>query len=78
MVACQRADGTLRSFGNAQIAWRVRYFVRYAEMPCGEFPTVDEAYAYHMVVHDLDRDTDLNDGRRTEIRTAMFDGKVHC
>jgi hypothetical protein len=78
VVACERADGTLRAFEDASIAWRVRFFVRYSEMPCGEYPTVEESYTFHTVVHDLDRDHDLNGSQRAAIRTAMFDGKVRC
>jgi len=78
LVACQRANGTLKSFGNWKITWRVRYFVRYWEMPCGEFPTEQEGYVFHMVTNDLYADTDLDDTQRLAIRNAMFDGKVHC
>lgn len=77
-AACQRADGTIDSFQKQSINWRVRYFVRYSEMPCGEEPTVDEAYVFQMVVGDLDRDRDLKDSERTAIRTALFDSKVRC
>lgn len=78
VIACQRADGTLNSFVNQQIAWRVRYFVRYMQMPCGEMPTVQEGYAFHMVIDDLDADKDLNATQRDSIRYAMYDGKPHC
>jgi hypothetical protein len=77
-AACERADGTLRSFAERQIAWRVRYYVRYWEMPCGEFPTAQEAYVFHMVTGDLYRDADLNDAQRVEVRNAMFRGRVGC
>jgi hypothetical protein len=77
-VACQRANGTLGSFADPQITWRVRYFVRYWQMPCGEAPTVKEGYVFHMVTNDLYSDTDLTDGQRSAIRNAMFDGKVRC
>jgi hypothetical protein len=47
-------------------------------MPCGEMPTVKEAYVFHMVTDDLYNDTDLTDTQRIAIRNAMFDGKVDC
>ena len=78
LVACRRTNGTLDAFGEPQIAWRVRYFVRYERMPCGEAPTVQEAYVFHMVMDDLNSDGGLNDAQRSAIRTAMFDGPVHC
>ena len=78
LVACRRADGTLQSFTDPDITWRVRYFVRYWQMPCGEMPTVEEAYVFHMVTNDLYGDESLNDSQRLAIRTAMFDGTVHC
>lgn len=78
VATCQRANGTLQSFDDKQIAWRVRYFVRYDKMPCGEFPTRQEKYIFDMVTQDLYQDPDLNDGNRTDIRNAMFDGNVHC
>jgi hypothetical protein len=78
LVACQRADGTLRSFSDPSITWRVRYFVRYWQMPCGEAPTVDEGYVFHMVTGDLYSDAFLDDSARLAIRDAMFDGKVRC
>jgi hypothetical protein len=76
-VACRRADGTLQSFSNP-IGWRVRYFVRYQQMPCQEAPTVKEGYVFHMVTNDLYNDEDLNDAQRLAIRNSMFDGTVHC
>ncbi len=78
LVACKRANGTLESFANRNITWRVRYFVRYSEMPCNEAPTVEEAYVFHMVTTDLSDDADLNDSERSAIRSAMFDGKTRC
>lgn len=78
LVACQRANGTLGSFGNHQVTWRVRYFVRYMLMPCGDAPTVKEGYVFHMVINDLYGDGDLNDAQRLEVRNAMFDGKARC
>ncbi len=78
LTACQRADGTLRSFGNPRVAWRVRYFVRYWEMPCREAPTLEEGYVFHMVTNDLYDDSDLSDGQRITIRNALFDGPTHC
>jgi hypothetical protein len=77
-VACQRANGTLRSFLDCQVTWRVRYFVRFNQMPCDEAPTVEESYVFRMVTNDLDRDRDLNDAQRLAIRTTMFEGKVNC
>jgi hypothetical protein len=77
-VACRRADGTLQSFLDARIDWRVRYFVRYWQMPCGDMPTVEEAYVFHMVTRDLYRDRGLSDGERLEIRAAMFHGNERC
>ena len=77
-AACERADGTLRTFKNRAIDWRVRYFVRYWEMPCGEFPTVEEAYVFHVVTNDLYNDADLTDTDRLQIRSLMFEGRVHC
>lgn len=77
-VACQRANGTLGSFIDHQITWRVRYFVRYQTMPCTEAPTVEEEYVFRMVTNDLYNDGDLNNAQRLAIRNAMFDGKVHC
>lgn len=77
-AACERADGTLRTFKNHAISWRVRYYVRYWQMPCGEFPTEQEAYVFHMVTNDLYNDQDLSDADRVEIRTLMFDGPVRC
>ncbi|MEO6835377.1 MAG: hypothetical protein ABI231_05650, partial [Candidatus Tumulicola sp.] len=56
IVACQRANGTLHSFGNPKVAWRVRYFVRYWAMPCNEDPTEQEGYVFHMATNDLYRD----------------------
>ena len=77
-VACERANGTLLSFGDPKIGWRVRYFVRYWEMPCGEFPTEQEGYVFHIVTDDLYGDADLTPAQRMAIRTAMFDGRVQC
>ncbi len=77
-AACERADGTLRTFRSRAIAWRVRYFVRYWQMPCGEFPTEQEAYIFHMVTNDLYDDPDLTDNDRLEIRNLMFEGPVRC
>lgn len=77
LVACRRANGTLQTFSNP-IAWRVRYFVRYQEMPCGEAPTEQVAYVFHMVMSDLDNDGDLTAAQRSAIRAAIFDGKTHC
>lgn len=77
-AACQRADGTLRTFKDRAVDWRVRYFVRYWQMPCGEFPTEQEAYVFHMVTNDLYNDPDLTDTDRVEIRNMMFDGPVRC
>jgi|SRR5580700_453053 hypothetical protein len=77
-AACERADGTLRTFKDRAVDWRVRYFVRYWEMPCGEFPTEQEAYVFHMVTNDLYNDQDLTDADRVEIRNMMFDGPVRC
>jgi len=77
-AACRRADGTLEAFTDSDIRWRVRYFVRYWQMPCNEAPTIEEGYVYHMVTKDLYKDRDLNDRQRMEIRTAMFDGRVNC
>ncbi len=78
LVACQRASGTLGSFTNPRVTWRVRYYVRYWEMPCGEAPTEQEAYVFHMVTNDLYADTDLNEAERIQIRDIMFLGKVRC
>ncbi|HEY1883932.1 MAG TPA: hypothetical protein VGG51_12920 [Candidatus Cybelea sp.] len=78
LVACQRANGSLGSFPNPKVTWRVRYFVRYSEMPCNEAPTVEEAYVFHMVMTDLSDDADLNDAERSAIRSAMFDGRTRC
>ncbi len=77
-VACERADGTLQAFSDRQITWRVRFYVRYWEMPCGEFPTEEEAYVFHLVTNDLYGDPDLNDRQRTAIRNAMYRGSPHC
>lgn len=77
-VACERADGTLRGFSERRIAWRVRFYVRYWEMPCGEFPTEQEAYVFHLVTSDLYDDRDLTDPQRLAIRTAMYRGSPHC
>lgn len=78
LVACRRANGTLTAFPEPEIAWRVRFFVRYERMPCGEAPTVQEGYVFHMVVDDLNADTNLSDTQRSAVRTAMFDGRVRC
>ncbi|HVN68792.1 MAG TPA: hypothetical protein VMU38_03935 [Candidatus Binatia bacterium] len=78
VVACERADGTLRSFEHRSVDWRVRFYVRYWEMPCGEFPTVEEAYVFHVVTNDLYADADLTDADRLQIRSMMFDQTVHC
>jgi len=78
LTACRRADGTLESFSDREIGWRVRYFVRYWQMPCNEAPTIEEGYVYHMVTKDLYKDPDLDDRQRMAIRTAMFDGKADC
>ena len=78
LAACQRANGTLESFGDAKITWRVRYFVRFWEMPCGEAPTVQEGYVFHMVTNDLYNDPDMNDAERMAIRAAMFGGLTRC
>ena len=78
LVACQRANGTILTFNERPIGWRVRYYVKYWEMPCSEEPTVEEAYVFHMVTNDLYNDSDLDGGQRLDIRNAMFDGKVHC
>jgi hypothetical protein len=78
-AACERADGTLKTFKSQPATdWRVRYFVRYWEMPCGEFPTEEEAYVFHMVTNDLYNDPDLTDADRVEIRNQMFRGPVRC
>ena len=73
-----RANGTLDSFENRKVAWRVRYFVRHWEMPCGEAPTEQEGYVFHMVTNDLYNDPDLNDTERVAIRNAMFEGRIRC
>jgi hypothetical protein len=78
LAACRRADGTLQAFTDSDIRWRVRYFVRYWQMPCNEAPTIEEGYVYHMVTKDLYKDHDLNDRQRMDIRAAMFDGRVNC
>jgi hypothetical protein len=78
VVACQRANGTLDSFSSTKITWRVRYFVRYLEMPCNEAPTVEEGYVFHAVIDDLNDDEDLNTPQRVAIRNAMFNGTVSC
>ena len=77
-AACQRADGTLRTFASRRVAWRVRYFVRYWEMPCGEAPTRDESYVFQMTTRDLYGDADLIGVQRRAIRAAMFAGPVRC
>jgi len=77
-AACRRADGTLQTFGDFQIAWRVRYFVRYWEMPCNEAPTREESYVFQMTTADLYADLDLIDSQRSAIRNAMFSGRVRC
>jgi hypothetical protein len=77
-VACQRSNGTFDSFVVRNIVWRVRYFVRYSEMPCREAPTVEEAYVYNLVVDDLNTDRDLNSSERIAIRDAMFEGESRC
>jgi hypothetical protein len=77
-VACERADGTLRSFPNEPIGWRVRYFVRYRQMPCNEAPTEEESYVFHAVLNDLYGDADLSDAQRLAIRTAMYEGTPRC
>jgi hypothetical protein len=78
LAACRRADGTLQTFAKKNTDWRVRYFVRYWQMPCDEAPTLQEAYIFNMVTNDLYNDTDLNDAERIDIRNAMFDGEVRC
>ncbi len=78
LVACRRANGTLESFDDPQINWRVRYFVRYQRMPCNEAPTVEEAYVFHMVTGDLDDDADLTGAQRVDIRNAMYRGSPNC
>ena len=77
-VACERADGTLRSFPSSSIGWRVRYFVRYRQMPCNEAPTEEESYVFHAVLNDLYGDGDLNDAQRVAIRNAMYEGNPRC
>lgn len=77
-VACQRADGTLSSFTDPNITWRVRYFVRYNDMPCGEAPTEQESYVYQMTVSDLNKDSDLNINEVQQIRDAMYSGTPNC
>ncbi|MGA8535255.1 MAG: hypothetical protein WB615_14195 [Candidatus Tumulicola sp.] len=77
-VACQRANGTLLALADPKIAWRVRYFVRYWEMPCNEFPTEDEGYVFNAVTNDLYTDPDISNTQRIQIRNAMFDGQIHC
>jgi hypothetical protein len=78
LVACQRSNGSLDSFADRTIAWRVRYFVRHSEMPCDEAPTVEEAYVFNLVVNDLNTDQNLNAEQRIAIRDAMFAGKSLC
>jgi hypothetical protein len=78
LVACERSNGTLDSFASPNITWRVRYFVRYSEMPCHEAPTVEESYVYHAVADDLNGDQDLDASQRTAIRNAMFEGERRC
>lgn len=68
----------MRTFGEARIAWRVRYFFRYWEMPCGEMPTRDESYVFGLAARDLYGDGDLTDPQRRAIRDAMFEGRVRC
>ncbi|MFY9632024.1 MAG: hypothetical protein WAJ94_10510 [Candidatus Cybelea sp.] len=77
-VACRRADGTLSTFADRQVTWRVRYYVRFSEMPCGEVPTVDEAYVFHMVVDDLNADLNITGPQRAAVRGAMYEGTEHC
>lgn len=78
LVACERTDGTLGSFASSSVARRVRYFVRYQRMPCGEFPTVQEAYVFHLVTNDLYNDSNLTNAQRLAIRKAMFSGVMRC
>jgi hypothetical protein len=78
LVACQRANGALNTFSDPEVAWRVRFFVRYWQMPCGEMPTVQEGYVFHMVTNDLYDDSDLDNLQRIAIRNAMFSGAVRC
>ena len=78
LVACERTDGTLGSFTHPNVARRVRYFVRYERMPCGEFPTVQEAYVFHMIEDDLQNDSNLTNAQRLAIRKAMFSGIMRC
>jgi hypothetical protein len=74
-AACRRAGGTLHTFDDKPgIQWRVRYFVRFSRMPCGEYPTLDESYFFHMVVDDLDADTDLKDAQCVKIRQRHVPG----
>lgn len=78
LAACQRADGTLETFGDERIAWRVRYFFRYWQMPCQEAPTRNESYVFDLAANDLYGDRDLNDSQRVAIRNAMFAGRERC
>lgn len=74
-VACERADGTLRSMSiYPGVEWRVRYYLKYTVMPCSEWPTEEESYVVDMAYNDLYNDKDLNDTERVEIRNAMYDG----
>jgi hypothetical protein len=78
LVACRRANVTLGSFSDPKVTWRVRYFVRYWEMPCYEAPTEQESYVFHTVTNDLYYDQNLDAAERVAIRNAMFDGEAHC
>jgi hypothetical protein len=74
LVACARALGTLEAYSDPDIKWRLRFFFRYNEMPCGEDPTVEEYYAYQMAALDLSGDLDLTAGQRADIQAAIYPG----
>lgn len=78
-TACKRAEGTLATMRYLPgVEWRVRYFFKYNEMPCGEAPTVQESYVYQMASDDLETDSFVTPQERVEIRTAMFNGRARC
>jgi hypothetical protein len=76
LVACARAIGTLEAYSDPDINWRLRFFFRYNEMPCGEDPTVKEYYAYQMAALDLSSDLDLNAAQRADIQAAIYPGST--
>lgn len=68
----QKIYQSLKSATNSlphHASWRVRYFIRYNMMPCGEFPTRDEGYVFQASQWLLGT---LSEGGADAVRIALY------